>query len=135
MTSGGKRFATTAAEVTVAWRHAQAHLSTGDLETVRARAAQRPGQQLAPCPFLVDHRCCVYAVRPLACRAWNSTDAGACERAHERGHDQVPIPVLTMSRGVFVNAAQALARGIAERGGEPAVSLRDALATLARGAG
>lgn len=118
---------TTGPEVDLAWRYAREHLSETELGTVRMRAASEPGEQLEPCPFLIGDRCGVYPVRPLACRAWNSTDATACQRAHELGHDRVPIPVQTVVRGVFANAAQALARGIAERGGEPAVSLRTAL--------
>jgi hypothetical protein len=34
-----------------------------------------------PCPFLVDERCTIYEVRPLACRGTNSLDAAACARA------------------------------------------------------
>jgi hypothetical protein len=34
-----------------------------------------------PCPFLIDERCSIYEVRPLACRGTNSLDATACERA------------------------------------------------------
>jgi hypothetical protein len=33
-----------------------------------------------PCPFLVDARCSIYQVRPLACRGTNSLDAAACDR-------------------------------------------------------
>ncbi|MDE2429202.1 MAG: YkgJ family cysteine cluster protein, partial [Burkholderiales bacterium] len=31
------------------------------------------------CPFLDDHRCSIYAVRPVACRQAHSLDVKACE--------------------------------------------------------
>jgi Fe-S-cluster containining protein len=34
-----------------------------------------------PCAFLVKGACSIYAMRPLVCRAWNSTDAEDCRRA------------------------------------------------------
>lgn len=40
-------------------------------------AQQRHSPQL-PCPLLVNHRCSVYTVRPLSCRATNSLDAEQC---------------------------------------------------------
>jgi Fe-S-cluster containining protein len=34
-----------------------------------------------PCAFLLDGACSIHAIRPFVCRAWNSTDASACEQA------------------------------------------------------
>src|SRR6187549_2213751 len=33
-----------------------------------------------PCPFLAEHACSIYAVRPLSCRGMNSLDADVCAR-------------------------------------------------------
>ena len=33
-----------------------------------------------PCPFLVEERCQVYSVRPLACRAFHSMNKSRCKR-------------------------------------------------------
>ena len=42
-------------------------------------AAERQSPDF-PCPFLIDERCSIYEVRPLACRGTNSLDATACAR-------------------------------------------------------
>jgi Fe-S-cluster containining protein len=34
-----------------------------------------------PCPMLIDNRCSVYEVRPLACRSFTSPDAASCHAA------------------------------------------------------
>jgi hypothetical protein len=33
---------------------------------------------LHPCPFLMDHSCLIYPVRPMACRCYLSSDKGSC---------------------------------------------------------
>lgn len=37
-----------------------------------------PWNQRKSCPFLEDHLCSIYPVRPATCRKGHSTDAGAC---------------------------------------------------------
>lgn len=47
-----------------------------------------------PCPFLVDHRCSVYEVRPVICRLHHSmhSDSSLCQ------HDEVrEVPAINMS--------------------------------------
>jgi Fe-S-cluster containining protein len=46
-----------------------------------------------PCPLLEDGACAAYAVRPLACRAYASFDAAACERSSLERDPAAPIPV------------------------------------------
>jgi Fe-S-cluster containining protein len=56
------------------------HDSTAELDDLgRVRAA-------LPCPLLVEQRCSVYEVRPIACRAVYSFDRKACE-SFFLGHD------------------------------------------------
>jgi Fe-S-cluster containining protein len=64
----------------------RATLSPADLDATRARIDEtleqrRAGRRKAPvpCPLLVNRRCSVYAVRPLTCRGFNSSDAALCE--------------------------------------------------------
>jgi hypothetical protein len=54
-------------------------VSLTDDQTRGMPAAQRLSPKF-PCPFLIDARCSIYEVRPLACRGTNSLDAAACER-------------------------------------------------------
>ncbi|MHB9130816.1 MAG: YkgJ family cysteine cluster protein [Armatimonadota bacterium] len=34
------------------------------------------------CPFLIDHRCAIYPVRPIMCRGYNSYDLSCCQAYH-----------------------------------------------------
>ena len=54
-------------------------IRAADDRTRGMTSAERLSPDL-PCPFLVDERCSIYEVRPLACRGTNSLDAAACER-------------------------------------------------------
>ncbi|MGE3171318.1 MAG: YkgJ family cysteine cluster protein [Planctomycetota bacterium] len=102
-------------------REARVHAAAAD-------AAPAPWSALAgrPCPLLAaDGACVVYADRPLACRAWASTDAAACA-SHAAG---VPVPL------PFDEDALALGLGVAAVLAERSVpsghrELRAALAAL-----
>lgn len=62
-----------------------------------------------PCPFLVDSRCSIYAVRPTVCRAHFNLDADAllCELTPG---GQVPVP-LADNRALMLTAAQVAGHG------------------------
>lgn len=51
-------------------------------------------RQRRPCPLLDEEAgaCSVYAVRPVACRGWNSIDAARCEELWHHRDRVVPIP-------------------------------------------
>ena len=117
-------------EVRLAWAHARGAMPPETLEAIAAEARVLDTSVPRPCPFLVEDRCSVYAARPLACRGWNSTDADACRRAYALGYERVEIPVHPGLRATFANAGDALARGIADRGGDGVVILRTELAEL-----
>jgi Fe-S-cluster containining protein len=80
-----------APEVFAIYAHLGGSYAPADLEATvkRVRDADdrtrgmSSGERLSPdlpCPFLIDERCSIYQVRPLACRGTNSLDAEACER-------------------------------------------------------
>ena len=46
--------------------------------------------------MLVDGQCSVYACRPFACRAWNSTSAARCETIFTHGDPVTMLPPLDM---------------------------------------
>jgi Fe-S-cluster containining protein len=60
-----------------------------------------------PCPLLVNDRCSVYSVRPMACRGMNSFDARECENAW-RNPRSLPVipqyPVLVLNYSSFLQA-------------------------------
>ena len=62
------------------------------------------------CPFLVDERCQVYAVRPLACRAFHSMNKSRCKR---RIKDPDPVLFSELS-----DHNRALRQRLSESGGE-----------------
>ena len=72
--------------------------------TGRVRAA-------IPCALLENGLCSVHAVRPLACRSWNSRDVSACERVMQEGggdlraaQDQRPLGINAGVHAGFVAA-------------------------------
>jgi hypothetical protein len=117
---------TTAAEAARGLEYARTHLDDAGFAALVARiesadtayplSPDQPPARHPPCPFLIDDACLVYAVRPLACRGWNSTDVAACESAYLEGITAVTVPVDTRIRSVYANASEALARGLVQSG-------------------
>jgi Fe-S-cluster containining protein len=82
----------TAPEILQIADYLRATYSADDLAALHERLVQRE-QQFAtltaeqrsaarlPCVLLVNGRCSVYPVRPLACGSWTSTDARRCEES------------------------------------------------------
>jgi hypothetical protein len=78
-------------EALAIWRHVLETTSEEELDALRVRlrafrdrtrdlsARERVSPDL-PCPFLEDHACSIYSVRPLSCRGMNSLDATVCEK-------------------------------------------------------
>lgn len=56
---------------------------------------------LTPCIFLDNHRCGIYPVRPMICRAWNSLDRDACQSAYDNGDVDTEIDTSPMRNFVF----------------------------------
>jgi len=79
--------------------HVLGTFTAADKAALKARAAAyaedslpfRDGRALSArptCPFLVERECSVYAIRPLACRGWNSYSAPTCQA---RANDPSPL--------------------------------------------
>lgn len=63
------------------------------------------------CALLVDNKCSVYSVRPLACKGWNSMSAKDCETAFNSGQDmniQAFSPPLVITNSVSVGISNTL---------------------------
>jgi len=66
-----------------------------------------------PCAALAeDGKCVLHAHRPLACRGFNSADAGVCRRSLDG--ESVRIPVLAAQFAIWGNAQAGLAQALAE---------------------
>lgn len=91
---------------------AQRAKETGDmistLEPEERLAAKIPCSLLGP-----DNTCMAYEARPLGCRGFNSTDAGACEKSH--GQEDGEVPNVVEKVAVFQSAAEGLAIGTGEQ--------------------
>jgi Fe-S-cluster containining protein len=101
-------------------------LSPDELQAVRQRVVQLDDQRREmkagtreddwqPCPLLVDHRCSVYAVRPLTCRGANSRNARQCERFLKQRGD-VDIPAYTPQHRMTTFVLDGMREGLAEAG-------------------
>jgi hypothetical protein len=73
-----------------------------------------------PCAFLqTDGQCRIYAIRPLTCRGYHSTDVNACRQAYEQ---QTPISPAVIPQNLLAPAmgmAHGLALGTGEAGWAP----------------
>jgi uncharacterized protein len=68
-----------------------------------------------PCPLLADNCCSVYAVRPLTCRGYNSSDALQCERLLE-SHEVVEVPAYAPQIRLTTLILDGMRSGLVEAG-------------------
>lgn len=80
----------------------------GLMAKLRRHAAIAQGltaqQHRIPCPFLVEHRCSIYAIRPAVCRKAHSLDAEPCRT----GSATIPQDLATLMK------TEAMIQGTAE---------------------
>ena len=99
-----------------------------------------PARLMLACPFLVDGRCSIYAVRPFRCRGIHSRDADYCkwklehidEAVHDtrRGTEADPLlqaPVQIMDAGLTGLAVACQEAGLPAQGLELTAAMRVAL--------
>ncbi len=84
-------------------------------EQREALASDRWAAVRLPCPLLANDRCSVYPVRPLTCRGYASTDAGACER-HVRSRARVEVPLWAPTQRRSALLLDGLLAGLTEAG-------------------
>jgi Fe-S-cluster containining protein len=87
-----------------------------------------------PCALLMNDRCSVYPVRPLACRKCHSTDAGVCERSFKETANSLSIPMFYSVFERLRHVQDGLLAGLSEAGlsadlSELTTALRIALET------
>jgi len=75
---------------------------------------RRPHARI-PCALLIDHRCSVYEVRPLACKGWTSSSAEACEASYRSGWER-PIPNGARRLGISVSVRQGVRQALDQGG-------------------
>jgi Fe-S-cluster containining protein len=82
-------------------------------QTLEKRRQRAPNPQ--PCPLLVDNRCAAYAVRPLTCRGFNSSDAGLCQ-ASIMENARATVPVYPPQLRLMTLVLDGMRSGLAESG-------------------
>jgi len=91
----------------------------GYVTQVGDRDPHAPTPDEVVCPLLVDGRCSVYALRPLVCRAYNSTSVDACREALR--DQRALVPIFAMLRDVSDGATVGQAAALADVGLDRAV--------------
>jgi Fe-S-cluster containining protein len=69
---------------------------TAQAERISTWSYTEHAQARLPCALLVEGTCSVYAWRPFACRAWNSTTVAPCEAIFTQSDPISMIPTLDM---------------------------------------
>lgn len=75
---------------------------------------RRPRARI-PCALLIDHRCSIYDVRPLACKGWTSSSAQACESSYRSGWERA-IPNGARRLGISVSVRQGVREALDQGG-------------------
>jgi Fe-S-cluster containining protein len=87
-----------------------AHVEATKDDYAFAAVADRP-----PCPFLVEDSCSVHEVRPMVCRAFNSTDLAACLKAAKMVGGFASIPAYAMPNMVTVAVQKGMIAALKEK--------------------
>jgi hypothetical protein len=84
-------------------------------EQVKGMNAEARAKARLSCALLMDGRCSVYPVRPLLCRAFNSTDARRCERAWKAG-SWGDLPVVWNYYSMILGVVDGLKKALTQEG-------------------
>ena len=89
----------------------QASLLRKQIASNRQKAAglnsEARGRAHIPCGLLIDNRCSVYPVRPLACRGWSSSDVRLCRQSYSRPLE-VRVPIHLWQRELLAGVTAGL---------------------------
>jgi Fe-S-cluster containining protein len=94
------------------WQALRERVARG-AEQRRALSPDRRRRAALPCPLLVDNRCAAYPVRPLTCRGYNSSDAGACQAALD-AHNRATVPAYEPQQRLATFVLDGLRAGLNE---------------------
>jgi Fe-S-cluster containining protein len=86
---------------------------------LEGRCFDDPTNDSVPCPLLSEGMCTVYAVRPLVCRGYNSTNVDACRNACDDA--AVPVPIFAMLKDVTDGATVGVAQSLQALGANGAL--------------
>src|ERR671933_576195 len=117
---------TSAPEVLRIAAYLRTTLPPDDLRSITKRLAQRAtristlpedrrGRARIPCALLVNQRCSIYPVRPLACMGVTSSNAAACEASYRSGWTR-PIPNGARHLGIAVDVRTGMTESITHAG-------------------
>jgi Fe-S-cluster containining protein len=70
----------------VIWQRLEEHVSKTRGVVNRDRGGVR-----MECPFLIEHQCSIYPVRPLLCRGYNSYSIEECREHHDRYPEETKV--------------------------------------------
>lgn len=84
-------------------------------ERLRAMPEERRPRARLACALLLNQRCSVYPVRPLACRGMTSASAEACEASYRAGWTR-PIPNGPRHLGIAAGVRQGVEQGLGAAG-------------------
>jgi hypothetical protein len=76
--------------------------------------AQRDHARVA-CALLVDNRCSVHPLRPLACRGWVSSDVQSCEASYNSGWES-PVPNGPRHLGITTSVREGMRQALEQSG-------------------
>jgi hypothetical protein len=69
-----------------------------------------------PCGLLVNNKCAVYSVRPLACRGWSSSDVKLCHASYTGGPYAVRVPINAQQKELLLGVSTGLRQALREAG-------------------
>lgn len=112
----------TAPEVVAIVGYIRTHFSAREIDDLIARVVQTDeathgmtdeerGQDGRACPLLVGGHCSVYAVRPLECQGYNSTNVEACREARD-DYLEWDVPMYFPQFSIFKQVQAGLLQGL-----------------------
>ena len=85
-------------------------------EKTRGMSNLQRAEAALPCALLVNDRCSVYSVRPIACRKYHSADASVCERSFKETTNSLSIPMFYSVFERVTHVQDGLLAGLSEAG-------------------
>jgi hypothetical protein len=115
-----KRVGVAAPEVIRIASHVRAAFTEAEVQALLDRIQQvleyrRQHATPLPCPLLLNDRCSAYAVRPMTCRGFNSSDAILC-RASVMDNPRTAVPIYSPQMRITSLVLDGMRAGLTESG-------------------